>query len=324
MANHASHGSLPYPIKNARFSLLVAYVDADGVPTLPNTPDTEISKDGAAAADCAEEASPVTGMDGMALLTLTGAETNCSLVALQGKVASGPKAPLLRLSPRVLAIVGSGTLSAGSAGGGTLGTVLAYDLTGCFVRTTGGTGGGGVGGADNQARKILTYDRGTGAFTVAPDWETTPDATTTYDVLLPEGVSLGMLKALGSSPAGRDLGVDSLGAAEVAMATPARGAGRAYVSVYQVGATAGAAALDVLTELAAAYALNSAVSRLEFNVVDQPVRYALDGSTPTGSAGRVAVAGETVVAQGLEQIRGFRYIRDTGADAECELEFFAS
>lgn len=115
------------------------------------------------------------------------------------------------LYPRVLASVGTGTLSAGSAGGGTLGTLLAYDVTGCFIATTGGTGGGGTGGANNQARKIITYNTSSGAFTVAPNWETTPDATTTYGVLLPEGLTLGSLKALNPATAGRTLVVDASG-----------------------------------------------------------------------------------------------------------------
>ncbi len=194
MAVHASHASVPYPIKNARFSLLVPYLDADGDPTAPTTPDTEISKDNGAAADCAEEVSATSGMDGVGLLTLSGAETDCSCVALNAKVASGPKATLITLYPRNLPTLTSGTLSAGSAGGGTLGTVVDYDITGCFVRTTGGTGGGGTGGANNQVRRVATHTMSTGAFTITPNWETTPDATTTYDVLCPEGVTVGMIK----------------------------------------------------------------------------------------------------------------------------------
>lgn len=200
MANHASHAALPYPIKGARFSLLVPYLDANGDPTDPTTPDTELSKDDGAAADAAEEvASP---KNSVGMLTLSGAETDCSCLSLAGKAASGPKTTLATLYPRVLAVVGSGTLSAGSAGGGTLGTLLAYDVTGCFIKTTGGTGGGGPGGANNQARKIITYNTATGQFTVAPNWETTPSTDTTYEVLLPEGVTLGMLKALNPITAG--------------------------------------------------------------------------------------------------------------------------
>lgn len=215
MANHASHAALPYPIKGARFTLLVPYLDADGDPTAPGTPDTEISMDGAAAADCTEEASAISGMDGMAMLTATGDESNCSAVALNAKAATGPKATLATFYPRVLPIVSTGTLSAGSAGGGTLGTVLGYDITGCIIKTTGGTGGGGGSGSlNNQARVIATYTIATGAFTVIPDWETTVDNTTTYAVLLPSGLTLGMLKALNPTTAGRTLAVSAGGQAD--------------------------------------------------------------------------------------------------------------
>ncbi len=148
----------------------------------------------------------------MGYLTLTGAETNNNVIAIAGKSANDLTTPAI-LYPRVLAIVGSGTLSAGSAGGGTLGTLLAYDVTGCFIRTTGGTGGGGTGGANNQARKIVTYNTSTGAFTVSPNWETTPSTDTTYDVLLPEGVTLGMLKTLNPTTAGNTLDVALTGEA---------------------------------------------------------------------------------------------------------------
>jgi hypothetical protein len=215
MANSASHAALPYPIKGARYTIQVPYLDADGDPTDPTTPDTEISKDGAAAADCAEEVTTISGSIGMGYLTLTGAETDCSMAALIAKVASGPKATLMTIYPRVLASVGTGTLSAGSAGGGTLGTLLAYDVTGCFIKTTGGTGGGGTGGANNQVRKIATYNVSTGVFTVVPNWETTPDNTTTYEVLLPEGVTLGMLRTLNPTTAGRTLDVSAGGEAGI-------------------------------------------------------------------------------------------------------------
>ena len=213
MAVHVSHARLPYPIQNARYSFLVPFLDAEGDPTDPTTPDTEVSQDNGAFADAAEEISTASGSNGMGLITLTGAETNNSTVGVAVKVASGPKATLMTLYPRNLAIVGSGTLSAGSAGGGTLGTVLAYDVTGCFIRTTGGTGGGGTGGANNQARRMITYTPSTGAFTVSPNWETTVSTDTTYDVLLPEGVTLGMLKALNPTTGGRTLDVSAGGEA---------------------------------------------------------------------------------------------------------------
>lgn len=213
MSNHISHASLPYPIKGARYTVTIPYLDADGDPTDPTTPDTEISKDAAAFTDCAEEASTISGSNGTAYLTLTGAEMDCTIINLAAKVASGPKATLLEIQPRVLGSIGTGTLSAGSAGGGTLGTILAYDLTNCFIKTTGGTGGGGTGGANNQARRIVTYTVSTGAFTVEPNWETTPDNTTTYSILLPEGITLGMLKTLNPTTPGATLDVATTGEA---------------------------------------------------------------------------------------------------------------
>ena len=213
MANHFSHAALPYPIRNARYTLLVPYLDASGTPTDPTTPDTECSKDAGAFADLAEEVSTISGSNGMGYVTLTGAEMDCVMLGVAAKVASGPKATLATLYPRTLCIVSSGTLSAGSAGGGTLQAPIAYDICGCFIRTTGGTGGGGTGGASNQARKIVTYTASTGAFTVSPNWETTVSTDTTYDILLPEGVTLGMLKSLNATTAGRTLDVSAGGEA---------------------------------------------------------------------------------------------------------------
>lgn len=169
------------------------FLDASGTPTDPTTPDAEVSKDGAAFADCFEEVATITGSNGMGHLTLTGNETDAAAVALAAKVASGPRTTLGTLYPRQLPRVGTGTLSAAGSGGGTLSPILGYDLTNCFFKTLGGTGGGSGMGL-NQARRVDTYDLSTGQFTVAPVFEVTPDTTTTYEVLLPEGVTLGMLK----------------------------------------------------------------------------------------------------------------------------------
>lgn len=215
MANSVSHASIPYPIKNARYTIAVPYLDADGDPTDPTTPDTELSGDGGAYADCAEEVTTITGSNGTGYITLSGAETNYSLVAVCAKVASGPKATLAILQPRNLPILESGTAGAGAAGTITLasGTYTGLNLAGCFIRTTGGTGGGGTGGANNQARRITSYNTSTRVATVTPNWETTPDNTTTYDVLLPEGILVPMLTALAPTTLARTLDVSSGGEA---------------------------------------------------------------------------------------------------------------
>jgi drug/metabolite transporter superfamily protein YnfA len=210
MANSITHAALPYCICGARFSLVLGFETSAGVPTDPASSDTEYSVDGGASfADCAEEIT-TGGSAGVGYLTLTGAETNNSVLAIRSRSSNCDDAT--RVIPiMALASVGTGTLSAGSAGGGTLGTILAYDVTGCFIKTTGGTGGGGTGGANNQARKIATYNTSTGAFTVTPNWETTPDNTTTYAVLLPDGVTLGMLQAINPATPGRKPVVDASG-----------------------------------------------------------------------------------------------------------------
>lgn len=193
MANHASHGALPYPVRNARFTILIPYLDADGDPTDPTTPDTEVSKDGGAFADCVEEVTTITGAGGTGFITLTGAETDCAILAVLAKVASGPKATVMTLHPRVLPPIFTGTAQAGAAGSITLATsapAIANLLVGCIVKTTGGTGGGGAGGAGNQARVITAYTSGRVA-SVTPNWETTPDSTTTYEVLMtPEAAAV--------------------------------------------------------------------------------------------------------------------------------------
>lgn len=189
MANHASHAALPFPVKNARFTVEVPYLDADGDPTDPTTPDSEFSLDNGAFADCAEETTVATGGRGGGILTLTGAETNGSCLKLWLGAASGPKATVMTIYPRVLPILWSGTATAGAAGSITLPTsvprVLAKLIVGCIIRTTGGTGGGGTGGANNQAR-VCTGFTTAGVASVEPNWEVTVDGTTTFDVLLTE------------------------------------------------------------------------------------------------------------------------------------------
>jgi hypothetical protein len=194
MATHFSHSALPYPVRNASFTVQVGYLDATGTPTDPVTPDTEISKDGGTFADCVNEVTTIAGANGVGYITLNGLEMDASMIALAFKVASGPKASLIPdIRPRILPILFSGTASAGAAGSLTLATdipAVADLLKGCILRTTGGTGGGGTGGANNQARVITAFPT-TRVAAVVPNWEVTPDNTTTYDVLLADGAYIG-------------------------------------------------------------------------------------------------------------------------------------
>jgi hypothetical protein len=188
MATHFSHAALPFPVKGARYTIPISWLAADGTPTDPSSPDSEVSKDGGAFADCTEEATIISGAVGAGYLTLTGAEMNATLLKVAAK-GTGPKTTLIDLAPRVLPIVLSGTATAGASSSITLpASAFRADgyYNGCVVKTTGGTGGGGTGGANNQARVITSYDGSTRVATVEPSWETTPDATTTVQVLYTE------------------------------------------------------------------------------------------------------------------------------------------
>lgn len=277
MANHISHASLPYPIKNARYTVLVPFLDSTGAPTDPTTPDTEVSQDGGAFADAAEEITTISGSNGMGYVTLTGAETNNSAVGLAFKVASGPKPTLMTLYPKNLAVIETGTLAAGSAGGGTFAAFgQDFDPVGCFIRTTGGTGGGGTGGANNQARRIVTFSRGSFAFTVSPNWETTPSTDTTYDILLPDGMTREAARALMS-------GVSTISSLSI------NSSGQALVDAVKVGGTT-----QTGRDIGASVLLSSGTGtgQLDFTsgVVKANLAQILGTAFTEGAGGRIAAA----------------------------------
>lgn len=277
MANHVSHAALPFPVKNARYSVLIPYLDADGDPTDPTTPDTEISKDDAAPADCAEEVGTLRNSVG--LLTLTGAETDCSAFSLAAKAASGPKTTLGTFYPRVLAILESGTAQAGGASSITLAAgALAVDLAGCIVRSTGGTGGGGSGGASNQARPITAYNTSTKVATIAPNWETNPSSDTTYDVLLPPGVTSAMLKTLVPATAGRTVVVDANGLVDA--------------NAVKVGPS-GSGTAQTARDIGASVLISSGTGAGQLSVTSGIIKADLTqilGTTLTETAGQIAAA----------------------------------
>src|SRR5262245_54379867 len=187
MANHISHAGLPYPLRGCRYTVPIPYLDADGDPQDPQTPDTEISKDGGPYEDCTEEVTVIPGANGSAYLTLTGDELNATLVFVAAKVAAGPKNTLLSLQPQVRAL-----LRSGSAAGGDIGSIIldagASQIddyyNGCLIRTVNGAGGGGgLGKRDNQGRVIVDYFGATRTAIVTPEWEISPNATTGYELL---------------------------------------------------------------------------------------------------------------------------------------------
>lgn len=190
MANHFSHAWLGTPIRGCRFTLPLAFLDATNTPTDPVTPDTEISKEGLAYADCTEEVTVIAGGNGSGYITLTGDETNVNFFCVAAKSASGPKTTLRMLATRIFPRLRAGTAGAGGPATITLdiGAVDVDDYyNGCIIRTTGGTGGGGgLGSQNNQARLIVDYAGSTRVASVVPAWEVVPDSTTTFEILQSE------------------------------------------------------------------------------------------------------------------------------------------
>ena len=127
----------------------------------------------------------ISGSKGFAHISFTAAEMNYSAVAVWFGCTTA-KASLMSLSPRNLASILTGTCSAGAAGTVTINTPPVYDITGCFIHITSGTG-------TDQARRITGYAPATGVVTVTPNWETNPANTDAYSILLPEGVTPSMV-----------------------------------------------------------------------------------------------------------------------------------
>jgi hypothetical protein len=241
MANSLLHAGLPYPIKGAKFSLALDFRTSAGALTDPTSPDTEISTDGGATFSDATNEITTGGSNGKGYITLTSTETNASIVHVAAKSANCLATGAV-LYPRDLVTLFTATLSAGASDGGTLPSPPAYDLRGCYIRTTGGTGGGS---GNNQARKISTYNTTTGEFLVVPDWEVATDNTTTVAVHLPEGATPAMVKALNATTPGRTLDVTTGGEAGIDLDNTTGALGTAQFDAgYFTAALFAAGALD--------------------------------------------------------------------------------
>lgn len=203
MATHFSH-ALPIIVKNARFTLPFTTLNTSGTPAnLGSSPVYQFGLDGNTLGSCAETATndvaagTGTLYGGGYYITLTGAETNGTLLKFRASSVTAPSATtvggnvMLRANIWNLPVLVSGTVPTSATVSSTtitLASTVTFDVTGCIIRTTGGTGGGGTGGANNQARVIIAYNTSTQLATVSPAFETTPSSTnpnqTTYDILL--------------------------------------------------------------------------------------------------------------------------------------------
>lgn len=202
----AATDARPVPQKNVAYRAYFPILDADGDPVSGAASlDSEVSKDGAAFADCTNEATEI-GTSGIYYLDLTSGEMNADATVVQVKTATaGAKTTVLVLYPEETGDIRvnatqvnsatpqtaadfaaaangnphTGTAQAGAASSITL-TAGASAVTdfykGALVRLTGGTGAG-------QRRFCTAYNGTTKVATVDTAWAVTPDNTTTYEVL---------------------------------------------------------------------------------------------------------------------------------------------
>lgn len=97
----AATDAKPFPIKNQAYRVTFAIYDADGdLVTGAAGLDSEISKDGAAFADCTNEATEIATSSGMYYLDLTATEMNADTVAIIVKTStSGAKTTAIVMYP---------------------------------------------------------------------------------------------------------------------------------------------------------------------------------------------------------------------------------
>jgi hypothetical protein len=92
----ASTDAKPVPQKNVAFRVTFPILDADGdLVTGATSPDSEVSKDGGAFADCTNEATEIATNSGMYYLDLTSTEMNADTVAVIVKSGNGKTTSLV-------------------------------------------------------------------------------------------------------------------------------------------------------------------------------------------------------------------------------------
>lgn len=66
----------------------------------------------------------------------------------------------------------------------------------------------------------------------------------------------------------------------------------------------------------------SGAVRAEFVVEDQPLRYRLDGTSPTATVGTLAKADKSFEIYGEAALEAFEAIRDGGTDANLSVHYY--
>lgn len=182
----ARNNALPYPVYGLPYVVTFPLLDADGDPTSPSSPDSEISKNGDTFSDCTNEAVEIATSSGICYLSLTGTEltTDIATVRIQ---STGAKTTVLALYPRKLVSIRAGT----SASAGSSTSTIVLDASASAVDDFyNGMIVAAVIDSVTEVRMITDYTGSTQTATVTPDWNTAPDNNDTFTVYRPDGVQI--------------------------------------------------------------------------------------------------------------------------------------
>jgi hypothetical protein len=180
-----------FPIWSARYRIYFPIYDASGaLVTGAAGLDSERSVDGGSFSDCTNEAVEIASASGVYYLDLTGTEMQTKATIVQVKTTTtGAKTTVITLYPKRMPILRQGTAQAGGASTITLDSAASAKngaYVGCWVRCTSIT----PTNVQDQTRKILSYNGSTKVATVEGPWGTNPSSATTFDLLIPETVSV--------------------------------------------------------------------------------------------------------------------------------------
>lgn len=176
------NNALPYPVYGVPYVIEFPIVDADGAGIASATGlDSELVKNGNALTDATNEATEIGG--GWYYLILTAAEMTADSLSIEVRSSStGAQTVRIKLAPRKLVALRSGT-AAGGAGGNIVldASAGAKDdiWNGCLCVAT-------IDG-NVEARIIDNYTGSSQTADVTPDWNVTPDSDDTFVIYLPEG-----------------------------------------------------------------------------------------------------------------------------------------
>jgi hypothetical protein len=196
MANSLLHAGIPYAIRGCYYTIVIPYLDADGDPVDPTSPDTEYSINGGVTFnDCANEVT-TGGGNGVGYLTLDSGETTAEVVVVAAKSANA-KTTILVVTPLQFQSVGTTVVtSSPTTTTFIVDPVIMDSVFGVGFRPEGlWVASGSVAGG--QARPISEYVPSTGRVSVFPALETAFSVGTTSVIFgFPLGVGTVLQNAL--------------------------------------------------------------------------------------------------------------------------------